>query len=70
MKYQICIDLTADVNDVPLFENIPLMSSPLFDTIEEADEWYRGCYFEYENIDIILIKYNEENQIEDTYIYG
>lgn len=69
MKYQICIDLTADVNDVPLFENIPLMSSPLFDTIEEADEWYRSCYFEYDNIDIILVKYNEDNQIEDVHLY-
>lgn len=69
MKYQICIDLTADTNDEPLEENIPLVSSPLFDTKQEADNWYRCCYFEYSNLDIILVTYNEDMQIEDTYIY-
>ena len=69
MKYQICIDLTADINGEPLEENIPLVCSPLFDTKEDADAWYRSCYFWYNNLDIILITYNDNKEIEDTYIY-
>ena len=66
MQYQICIDLTTDVNGSPLEENIPLMSSPLFKTKQQATDWYHSSYFEYENLDIILVVYNEEHQTEDV----
>lgn len=69
MKYQICIDLTADVNDKPLEENIPLMCSPLFNTEQEADTWYSSCSFEYNNLDIIMVVYDESGNMSDTYIY-
>ena len=69
MKYQICIDLTTDIDGKPLEENIPLVSSPLFETAQEADDWYRSCYFEYDNLDIMLVIYNEEHQIEDVHLY-
>lgn len=69
MKYQICIDLTADVNDKPLEENIPLMCSPLFNTEQEADTWYHSCSFEYNNLDIIMVVYDESGNMLDTYIY-
>lgn len=68
MKYQICIDLTADIDDKPLEENIPLMSSPLFNTEQDADTWYRNCSFDYANLDIIMVIYDESGNITDTYI--
>lgn len=68
MKYQICIDLTTDANGNMLEENIPLMSSPLFNTEQDADTWYRNCSFDYANLDIIMVMYDNDNNIVDTYV--
>lgn len=68
MKYQICVDLTADVNNEPLEENIPLMHSPLFNTEQEAYTWRHFCSFEYNNLDIIMVVYDESGNMTDSYI--
>lgn len=68
MKYQICVDLTADVNNEPLEENIPLMCSPLFNTEQEAKTWRHFCSFEYNNLDIIMVVYDESGNMTDSYI--
>lgn len=64
MKYQICIDLTECG-----VENIPLISSPYFDSEEEADNWYRKLFVHYADLDIIMVIYNDDFTIADTYVY-
>lgn len=68
-KYQICVDLTCDYDGKRLEENEPIMCSPLFDTEQEADAWYRSCFFDYPHLDIILIVLDEDNQVVDSYVY-
>jgi len=62
--WAIAIDLT-EVGE----ENIALIESPRFNTEEEADQWYRQLKVYYANLDIIMIKYDENDNIEDTYVY-
>lgn len=69
-KYQICIDLTCDIEGKPLEEAEPIMCSPLYDTEEEADAWYRSCHFEFPYIDIIMIVWDEKAElILDSFVY-
>lgn len=69
LRYQVFIELTADANGEPLPENLPLLDSPFFDTMEEADSWYRKLYINYENLDIILATIDEKGDIIDTDLY-
>ena len=67
--YQVFIDLTADANGEPLESNISLIDSPIFETMEETDNWYRGLQINFDNLDIILGILNEEKEIIDTDLY-
>lgn len=69
LRYQVFIELTADANGEPLPENLPLLDSPFFDTMEEADSWYRQLQIHYENIDIILATIDQKGEIIDTDLY-
>lgn len=68
--WQIAIDLTGEDQE----ENLAMISSPVFETEEQADAWYRGLEI-YESeisrygkgLDIIMIHWIND-QIKDTYI--
>ena len=69
LRYQVFIELTADANGEPLSENLPLLDSPFFDTMDEADSWYRQLQINYENLDIILATIDQKGDIIDTDLY-
>lgn len=67
--WQIAIDLTGEDQE----ENIPILSSPVFSTEEQADKWYRTLEIDSElyridkGLDIIVIHW-VDGQIEDSYL--
>mgnify|MGYP003308912497 CR=1 FL=1 len=73
--WQIAIDLTGvDENGTPE-ENLEMIGSPLFETEEEADAWYRSLEITgndlariNKGLDIIMIHW-VNGKIEDTYVY-
>lgn len=73
--WQIAIDLTGvDENGTPE-ENLEMIGSPLFETEEEADTWYRTLEITENDLarinkglDIIMIHW-VNGEIEDTYVY-
>lgn len=73
--WQIAIDLTGvDENGTPE-ENLEMISSPLFETEEKADAWYRTLEITENNLarinkglDIIMIHW-VNGEIADTYVY-
>lgn len=69
LRYQVFVELTADANGEPLYENLPLLDSPFFDTMDEADSWYRQLQINYENLDIILATIDQKGDIIDTDLY-
>jgi hypothetical protein len=69
LRYQVFIDLTADINDKPLEENLPIIESPLFDTLEEADSWYRQLFVFYSNLDIGMLVRAENGDIIDSWLF-
>ena len=69
LRYQVFVELTADANGDPLPENLPLLDSPFFNTIDEADSWYRQLQIHFENLDIILVTLDEQGNIIATDLY-
>ena len=73
--WQIAIDLTGvDENGTPE-ENLEMIGSPLFETEEEADTWYRSLEITENDLarinkglDIIMIHW-VNGEIADTYVY-
>ena len=73
--WQIAIDLTGvDANNVP-DQNRAMISSPLFETEEEADGFYRSLEIDEKELaeinkglDIILIHW-VDGEVKDTWVY-
>lgn len=73
--WQVAIDLTGSFEDGTCDQNREMIFSPLFETEEEADGWYRGLDVNEEELreinrglDIILIHW-VNGEIEDSWIY-
>lgn len=68
-EWQVTLDLTGDDQE----ENLSLLFSPLFDTEEEADGWYRSLSISNDvkrinkGIDAIMI-YWVNGRMEDAYL--
>jgi len=61
--WQVAIDMTEDGE-----ENINIINSKIFETEEQADDWYRHIDSDcYPNLDFIMIHWIND-EIEDTYL--
>lgn len=68
--WQICIDLTGEDQE----ENLAMLGSPIFETEEEADNWYRGLEIDESEIqrygkglDLIMVQWIND-EITESYI--
>lgn len=65
-KYQVVIDYSPEEG-----ENEAILDGPLFDTLEEADAWYRSLKIYNAPscpVDFIMVMKNESGMIEDTWL--
>lgn len=70
-KYKIAIDLCSNAFE----ENLSFLYSPAFNSLEEADKWYRGLELNETElskhdlgVDVIMCVY-ENNALVETYLY-
>ena len=73
--WQVAIDLTGAFEDGTCDQNREMIYSPLFETEDEADEWYRALEIKEgelreidRGLDIILM-YWVDDEIKETWLY-
>ena len=67
-KFYVALDLTHDKFE----ENVHFIESNLFNTYEEADQWWRELNI-YDNnlgfgVDIIIVEQNEQGEIVNSWL--
>ena len=67
-KFYVSLDLTHDKFE----ENVQFIESNLFNTYEEADQWWRELNI-YDNnlgfgVDIIIVEQNEQGEIVNSWL--